>query len=739
MMTPQFRRDFSLSLAAFIVVVSACVAACGGGPPPQVRPESVATYEQKLGWILRYEDQRVLHDPGPGAAPAPAAAAAPAGAARGKTPASTSAGQVVFATTPPPPYDLPRMLGDPDSRVRRRAALALGRVSLAGGVAPLVQALAGDAEPEVRQVAAFALGLLRDRSAVAPLQAALRDASPLVQGHAAEALSVIGDAASAPAIGEMVAGHVKAGAVASIAPDDVAEKHEPAVEAFRLGVLALGRLKALDPLAAAVLGPSGEPLVAWWPVAAAFQRTEDRRALGPLVAFAKGQSAFGRSFAARGLGALKDPAAIEPLSALAKDWARDTRAAISAVKALASIGDRRAGPTLLALLHTKGLDPLLLLDVIGALGPAHAEGAQEALLDLVVNRSPSIRAAAFRSLRALDPDGFLLVLSGLDTDRDWAVRAELATLMGLYDRDRALPRLTAMLKDEDVRVLPPVIAALVKIKAPGLDQVLVQLLAHPDFVVRGAAATGLGALKPAGGDKALVDAFHAAARDDAYGARTAALDALMKYGPDVAAPALREALADKDWAVRVHAAALIAPLEPSTDPQAAIRPAPTGHDVAFYQAYDLLVPSFSAQAYIETEKGTIQVELAVLDAPLTCRNFTALAGKGFFKGAEWHRVVSNFVVQDGDPRGDGEGGPGYTIRDEINERPYVRGTMGMALDWADTGGSQFFITHSPQPHLDGRYTVFGQVVSGFDVLDRIQPRDKILRVRVWDGTTLVGQ
>ena len=74
--------------------------------------------------------------------------------------------------------------------------------------------------------------------------------------------------------------------------------------------------------------------------------------------------------------------------------------------------------------------------------------------------------------------------------------------------------------------------------------------------------------------------------------------------------------------------------------------------------------------------------------------------------------MPNFVAQDGDPRGDGEGGPGYTIRDEINQRPYLRGTVGMALDWEDTGGSQFFITHAPQPHLDGRYTVFGRVVAG---------------------------
>ena len=126
----------------------------------------------------------------------------------------------------------------------------------------------------------------------------------------------------------------------------------------------------------------------------------------------------------------------------------------------------------------------------------------------------------------------------------------------------------------------------------------------------------------------------------------------------------------------------------------------------------------------------------MLDAPQTARNFMALATKGFFNGLQIHRVVPNFVVQDGDPRGDGEGGPGYTIRDELNERPYLRGTVGMALDWRDTGGSQFFITHSPQPHLDGRYTVFGHVVNGMDVVDRIQQGDVIERVRVWDGQGL---
>ena len=101
--------------------------------------------------------------------------------------------------------------------------------------------------------------------------------------------------------------------------------------------------------------------------------------------------------------------------------------------------------------------------------------------------------------------------------------------------------------------------------------------------------------------------------------------------------------------------------------------------------------------------------------------------------------MPDFVVQGGDPRGDGEGGPGYTIRDEINQRPYMRGTVGMALDWADTGGSQFFITHSPQPHLDGRYTVFGRVVAGMDVVDRLTQWDMIRSVRVWDGVDLDRQ
>ena len=113
---------------------------------------------------------------------------------------------------------------------------------------------------------------------------------------------------------------------------------------------------------------------------------------------------------------------------------------------------------------------------------------------------------------------------------------------------------------------------------------------------------------------------------------------------------------------------------------------------------------------------------------MTVMNFVALAQKGYFDGAPVHRVVPNFVVQDGDPTGTGNGGPGYEIRDELNTIPYASATVGMALSGPDTGGSQWFVTQAPQPHLDGGYTVFGSVVAGMDVVLRIEQGDRIARI-----------
>ena len=135
-------------------------------------------------------------------------------------------------------------------------------------------------------------------------------------------------------------------------------------------------------------------------------------------------------------------------------------------------------------------------------------------------------------------------------------------------------------------------------------------------------------------------------------------------------------------------------------------------------------------AVVETERGTIRIALDPGRAPRTVENFARLARSGYFDGLAFHRVVPDFVIQDGCPRGDGWGGPGYAIPCEYNDRPYEVGTVGMALSGKDTGGSQWFVTLAPAPRLDGRYTAFGSVTSGMDVVERIMPGDRILRVTV---------
>jgi cyclophilin family peptidyl-prolyl cis-trans isomerase len=243
-------------------------------------------------------------------------------------------------------------------------------------------------------------------------------------------------------------------------------------------------------------------------------------------------------------------------------------------------------------------------------------------------------------------------------------------------------------------------------------------------------------MKAQGVTAPLTTALEASRGDGLYVARAAVLEALTTLDAAAAQPLLVAALGDRDWAVRVRAAELLRQLDPKAD-VSAMRPAPP--PPSDLNAVDTFIaPTVSPTAYIDTEKGTIQVELAVIDAPRAVANFITLVRKGYFNGVSLHRVVPDFVVQDGDPRGDGEGGPGYTMRDELSERQFLRGTVGMARDWADTGGSQFFITHSPQPHLDARYTVFGEVLSGFEVVDRLSQWDAIVRIRVWDGVAWIG-
>jgi peptidyl-prolyl cis-trans isomerase B (cyclophilin B) len=137
-------------------------------------------------------------------------------------------------------------------------------------------------------------------------------------------------------------------------------------------------------------------------------------------------------------------------------------------------------------------------------------------------------------------------------------------------------------------------------------------------------------------------------------------------------------------------------------------------------------------ATIETNKGNIELELYPQHAPKTVNNFVFLAREGFYDGVTFHRVISNFMIQGGDPTGTGRGGPGYSFEDETKGNPlkHDTGVISMANAGPNTNGSQFFITHSPQPHLNGHHTVFGKVVKGQDVVNAISQGDQILKVEI---------
>lgn len=136
-------------------------------------------------------------------------------------------------------------------------------------------------------------------------------------------------------------------------------------------------------------------------------------------------------------------------------------------------------------------------------------------------------------------------------------------------------------------------------------------------------------------------------------------------------------------------------------------------------------------AVIVTEKGVIKFEFFEKDAPNTVKNFIKLAEKKFYNGLTFHRVEPGFVIQGGDPNGNGTGGPGYTIKAEFNKKPHLEGTVAMArAAHPDSAGSQFYICLAPQPFLDGKYTVFGQVIEGLDVVHKIQVGDVMKKVYI---------
>jgi cyclophilin family peptidyl-prolyl cis-trans isomerase/HEAT repeat protein len=281
---------------------------------------------------------------------------------------------------------------------------------------------------------------------------------------------------------------------------------------------------------------------------------------------------------------------------------------------------------------------------------------------------------------------------------------------------------------------------------PELFQAMI--LEERDAGIRGALATALG--DTAATEKtirSLKDAFELSLRNDtdSNGAVLATMNAIFKLDKNGIAPILETAMKSEDSLIRRRAVELLRETKDSRFSANVLSNAlrltrvsnksdsRLGQLILGNSDYLRAATRRNGQtkAIVKTEKGSFTIDLLPEDAPLTVDNFISLARKGYYNGLVVHRVVPNFVIQDGDPRGDGMGGPGTNIRCEINTVPYDRGAVGMALSGKDTGGSQWFVTHSPQPHLDGGYTVFGRVPeSDMAVVDSIARGDKIISITI---------
>ena len=609
-------------------------------------------------------------------------------------------------------------LSHPNPAVRRQGALAAGRIGDAAAVDLLLPAL-NDSSQLVQAAAAFALGLLKDPRAIQSLLPSVRAG----QIEAVTAIAKTGGDEGARALSEIIA---------SGSPDGSTPVVDQALlEAWRLGTRA--PVSQLTRFAEA-----GAPATRW----RALYSLARLRAAGAaplLIRALSDQDPQTRAVAARGITrALLDSARVNPRGAV--DALRpllddpDAQIRVNALRALASLRDSSVASAVAPLVADRDIGVAVQAET--TLGVIRGAAALEALRARLTNSVFAIRRQAVIALAQADSAAGITAAAALVGEAEWRWRSVAAEAFGAA---RARDRLEAQLADPDGRVVAQALQALQRI-VPATDTALVArarvLLTHADPAVRSVAADLIGR-HPAIDDVDLLVAAYTRAEGDAFNdARLSAVSALGAIAASSSSGRLRVATKfigvvprPNDYLVRRLAADT---LPDTRDAWGPVLPIATGRTTADYRdiARRWLWPGMAGSnphVVLETDRGTLDIELLPVEAPLTVAAFIDLVERRFFDGTRWHRVVPNFVVQDGDPRGDGWGGPGagFVLRDEINPVRYNAGRVGMALSGPDTGGSQYFITHSAQPHLDGIYTVFGRVVSGVVVLNAIGQGDRI--------------
>jgi cyclophilin family peptidyl-prolyl cis-trans isomerase/HEAT repeat protein len=632
-----------------------------------------------------------------------------------------------------------------DPSVRARALLALARVQDLS-TAPTVADALTDPEPAVRGAAAFAAGELALAWEPVPDETRALLARALLDAEKREA--------DLPARLVMVdaLGRVRTpGTLARLVPllavplGQRADEKDPRSEvpvraAIALGVAARAKAEVSD---AALLGLEHLsrallPVYRWAAVYALAQM-KNPAARPILLRALRDDDPEVRAIAAKGVSDLAKPEDTPALRALLKDV--DGRVAAEAVKGLVTLATRcTPGPCPPA--DALGdLDPLAI-----GLGAASLPQTVPPLLAFAQAPVPeSARRVLLRlrtSLRAAAetaPDPVRATAAWLDCrfaaaedrQRGWLdetlrcgnarVPEDRRLKLGL-DAIATSPRLVEAKVQKSLLPFlgnpsPQVRAAAAGVvpgtKAPELTPALRPLLQDPDPIVRATAVDALATL----GDKASIPGIVGGARAATVDVVTTYADALIKLKPQGAGPIAREWLASPHAHVRHEGARVLTALE-GTPVRAPALPAKAEAPPAAPLAAGTLWR-------IETAHGPVVITPDIEDAPATVAQLSRLAREGYFRRLTFHRVVPNFVVQGGDPRGDGEGGPGFTIPCEVSPRTYLRGTVGMALSGKDTGGSQFFVALSPQPHLDGRYTIIGTVLSGMEALDGMVEGDPL--------------
>lgn len=674
--------------------------------------------------------------------------------------------------------ELIKLLSQASPAVRSRASLAIGRIGDKRATKALITSLEKDPLAEVRLMSAFALGEMEDSAAVPSLLATLdrRDESLSVRARAVEALGkIVSVPANAEALGKTTVENINAVIIRQLPDSKADSKNDPKARLSAeqklmtsLAITALMRLRvpaSVEPLAAQLKATDADiraeagnalfrlraPIESVIPALLEAATDKDRnvranaaRALGlsknnkdtiivrKLYSLLNDPDDQVRTNAARGLSTLAT-SSHQLATEMLMIWGGAQLKTLDPPRTATSPGKTRKPKTL----DTTRTPTSLELEMAAVFGTLKDKRALPFLTRLRSasgqHRYPEIETALAR----LDETTFLQSIAKdkpLAFDQ-WRQASAMAQGLGEIKSEQTKEMLLGLLKqaDEDkleARAVPDILRALAKHKPASLQSILRDQLKAKDVGIRAAAA---GLLDSSDENiEALSNAFAQARTDADNDAKLAMLTALSKYKNEKAKTAIIAALDNEDHLIRRAAVALLKPLSATNDVatlESKIGTVKTNHDEAFYQR--LLKRSGTRPvAVIHTKRGLIRLELFADDAPLTVDNFITLARRGYFNGIVFHRVVPNFVIQGGDPRGDGDGGPGYAIRCEINLKRYGRGALGMALSGKDTGGSQFFITHSPQPHLDGGYTVFGQVLSGMEVVDQITRGAVIERVEI---------